>query len=771
MTTKPNSNTNAIMEDRDSVDEKSSLYSNRHSTIAASIFFPDSLHDEEGYVKVEVDSLPNRIHHLVQHYLQNPHLAMTEERSITLSADPMEARRIDLTASIVVHAPNHTWVEFKTLFQDIFSHYFDDSSEEEEEEEEESILDFDEQELYNCIEILQWLNPCNDAKTDILSRPFLQSLHETIRKHTSRVIKGEYEEEHLYDQLQAWVQEELLPIIAKIILPSLSSSSTSTNTNTNTNTSKASIILKKYEAQIHYILADCYCIIRQNEIFDIVTEYPDSLPAIIDLNHVLQKTHAMNDFIATLKDTFRERLLHPGAQTIQIIQIYIYTIKVLRIIDPTDCLLEHVSMGIKAYLRGRGDTVRCIISSLTDEDALGGDLYKELQRQDNVRPLEEAQYDSDDEEDMPGWDWNPTPSLYYQQTSGTIHRHDTDGGMEREMVNNEKAADLLSMLVGIYGSNDLFVDEYRLMLADKLLANIDFDTDREVHNLELLKIRFGESSMRQCEIMIKDMADSKRISANIHSTMRGRSMEEESNGVVDGAIISHIFWPPLQKETVKNHPRIQASIDQFSLEYAKYKNPRRLVWFDQLGQVELELDVYDNSEITTKSFTCAPIQATLISHFEDNDGSWTAEDLGNETGVSEDVIKKKMGFWINNHVVKVSRGTNGETKYALCSHHDVSTGINKDYTDDDDDDDGLIVSMSGQEEEELSTYESYVLNMLSNLGQLPLERIHNMLKMMATGSDHKYNMSPQQLSQFLQQLCRGERIEYGADGMYKLVKK
>jgi anaphase-promoting complex subunit 2 len=249
--------------------------------------------------------------------------------------------------------------------------------------------------------------------------------------------------------------------------------------------------------------------------------------------------------------------LHPGAQTNQILQVYMNTIKVLRIIDPTDCLLEHVSHGVKSYLRERGDTVRCIISSLTDEEALGGDLYEELQRQDDVRPLEEARYDSDEEEEMPGWDWSPTPSLYYQRTSGSVNVDDEEGMASRDGT-TEKAADLLSMLVGIYGSNDLFVDEYRLMLADKLLANIDFDTDREVHNLELLKKRFSESCMRQCEIMIKDMDDSKRIAANIHSTIRGRSMEEENNVVVDVAIVSHIFWPPLQKDSMKNHPRIQA---------------------------------------------------------------------------------------------------------------------------------------------------------------------------------------------------------------------
>ena len=32
-----------------------------------------------------------------------------------------------------------------------------------------------------------------------------------------------------------------------------------------------------------------------------------------------------------------------------------------------------------------------------------------------------------------------------------------------------KGGDILSMLISIYGSKDLFVSEYRLMLADKLL--------------------------------------------------------------------------------------------------------------------------------------------------------------------------------------------------------------------------------------------------------------------------------------------------------------
>lgn len=59
------------------------------------------------------------------------------------------------------------------------------------------------------------------------------------------------------------------------------------------------------------------------------------------------------------------------------------------------------------------------------------------------------------------------------------------------------------MLVSIYGSKELFVSEYRLMLADKLLNNLDYHTDKEVQNLELLKLRFGEASLHHCEIMIR----------------------------------------------------------------------------------------------------------------------------------------------------------------------------------------------------------------------------------------------------------------------------
>jgi anaphase-promoting complex subunit 2 len=90
---------------------------------------------------------------------------------------------------------------------------------------------------------------------------------------------------------------------------------------------------------------------------------------------------------------------------------------------------------------------------------------------------------------------------------------------------------------------------------------------------------------------------------------------------------------------------------------------------------------------------------------------------------------------------------------------------------DDDDDQERTVSLGAHEEEEMKVYESYIFGMLKNLGQLPLDRIHSMLKTFVAGSDHRYDKTPQQLAVFLQQLCREEKLEFSPDGYYTLVQR
>ena len=179
----------------------------------------------------------------------------------------------------------------------------------------------------------------------------------------------------------------------------------------------------------------------------------------------------------------------------------------------------------------------------------------------------------------------------------------------------------------------------------------------------------------------------------------------------------------------------------------------------------------------TKEFTCSPLLATLLSHFED-EPSWTAEALSNETGIAENIIRKRMLYWITHRVVVMvgEHDAPAGASYTLAAHAQRQGEIDPQHHDDDGGGGGghttTAVSAANQQEEEHEVYESYISVMLTSLKDgASLDKIHNMLKMMASGSEAKYNKTPQQLSAFLQRLCRQEKLECGPDGTYKLIKK
>jgi len=695
-------------------------------------------------------SLPRRLSKLAN-YLREPS-SYTEGRDISIagnSLDNIDENRRRLAAAVFARAPASFLDDFRSLFEALLNarqkrmdrEMADDSMEVDEsmeDDEENEMLLEEEEQLYRSLTILGWVSTH-------LRRPFQEALHSVTMRAIEGLVAGNFEDEGILDRVLQWKNSLLVPWAYSVV-------------------GSDAFVQDQWEAQLEYAASECFVHVRMKELFDLVTEYPDSLPAVRELSVALDRTGRLwYQALATeWRNALMARLLHPGAETSQIIEVYINTIKVLREMDPSGELLQVVTQPVRNYLKGRSDTIRCIITSLTDEEN-GGELYDELRRQD-AKPLEEAQLDEEDEEEPPTFDWEPPPSILKRR--GVI-----TGQVGRVTSSSRRAGDILSMLVGIYGSKDLFVNEYRIMLADKLLGNTDFNTDKEVHNLELLKLRFGEASMRQCEVMIKDIDDSKRIHTNIQSTIELNS-RGNNPPVVDAAIVSHIFWPALTSIPIKNHPRIQSKLDQFSIEYAKLKNPRRLVWMKQLGTVELEVEAYEKDDdgnlvSHVKEVSCTPAHATLLAHFEDK-GEWTSEELSNKTEMPEDMVRKRMGFWVNQRVVESNR-SGEDIIYSLISVSDADA--NDQSFQHDEEDQEQAVSIGAHEEEEMKVYESYIVGMLSNLGQLPLERIHSMLKTFVAGSDHKYDKTPQQLAVFLQQLCKEEKLECSPDGLYTILKK
>lgn len=66
-----------------------------------------------------------------------------------------------------------------------------------------------------------------------------------------------------------------------------------------------------------------------------------------------------------------KRLLHPGAETKDLITQYISTIRCLRILDPQGVLLHKIADPIRKHLRDRSDTIKCLVATLVEGEDLG----------------------------------------------------------------------------------------------------------------------------------------------------------------------------------------------------------------------------------------------------------------------------------------------------------------------------------------------------------------------------------------------------------------
>ena len=282
-----------------------------------------------------------------------------------------------MTAAIMARADNH----FLDSFQKLFRHSLLSRQEEEHDEENDNrnvtrSHGEEEWQLFQNLQTLGWIRA-----DGMLQQPLGQALHHTILNWIRSTIAKDFEQE-FFDQVETYK--------ATIVIPWLESLVGST-----------AIKEDYWESRLDFSIAECYCLVRMDEVFDLVAEYPDSHVAVVELRNVLERTKMYPALGQALRQSLIRRLNHPGANTSQIIDVYINTIKVLREIDPSGRLLQIVAEPVRTYLRGRTDTVRCIITSLTDAD-VGGDLYEELRRQD-ARPLEHTQEDSDDEEEPPGF--------------------------------------------------------------------------------------------------------------------------------------------------------------------------------------------------------------------------------------------------------------------------------------------------------------------------------------------------------------------------------
>lgn len=640
----------------------------------------------------------------------------------------------------------------------------------------------------------------------LYSREMMEAVHEEIGKHVKRECQGEFEEKLIPD-LQLWLQDTMLPFAKMLAYSPVLSEIGGVSASTLAGMLESEDESERLEQSLWPTLAmsalRSFSLLRATELSDIIMEFPDSIVAVKELRDAIAASDTLGEVGKVFRPIISRRLLHVGASTSQILDMYVSMIKTLRVVDGSDLLLNYVTMPVRAYLLTRKDTVRCVVQAL--HEGKGSDLHGELRR---GRSLEYGP-DEDDEDGGAGVDWNPRKRQLDLQVSGEKGR----------------GLDILALLISIYGSTDLFVKDYRTVLADKLVSNLSYRADQEVATLELLKIRFGEAALHGCEVMLKDLEDSRRLNVALTRSMEKEKHREMSTGGaaqedcwVDCTVVSDFYWPSFSAEEFKLHPTVEAQMSRFCDTYADVKKPRKLTLVPNSGVVHLDLDFEDGS---CREFACSPLQATVMMNIADADSSAagadgdegiSAEAIALACELDEEELGAPLSYWIGRGVIKTQRDSSGQTRYSVIeeqaeraaldakkkgkeqgpssssgeTQEDGGTG-GSDSDSDDADDSALMDEDDGNDAHDqqlaasamaaaadkaaMALYKQYVVNIVTSHGSMTLDRIHTMLKLLASGDSggDKFDMNVLQLKRFLQTLVDADTL-VDDDGTYSLHK-
>ena len=229
-------------------------------------------------------------------------------------------------------------------------------------------------------------------------------------------------------------------------------------------------------------------------------------------------------------------------------------------------------------------------------------------------------------------------------------------------------------------------------------------------------------------------------------------------------------------------PAIDQAMRAYEERYHELKAPRKMTWMRSLGRVVVEVSLINEK---TFEIVVSPLHAAILYHFTERE-KWTAEELAKVLNATTKAVRQRMVLWMNRGVVSETSEATYELNTVASSatnnkmmEHRRATGSLKTTiaTDgggggpgenDDDDDDFLHRAGSSAEEveaAEMKVYEQYVMGMLTNFPSMPIERIHNMLKMFVV--EPAYDKTQAQLEKFLMSLVRAEKLAHDGENFSK----
>ncbi|PWY70939.1 hypothetical protein BO70DRAFT_365245 [Aspergillus heteromorphus CBS 117.55] len=543
--------------------------------------------------------------------------------------------------------------------------------------------------------------------------------------------------------------------------------------------------------------------LRTGELFDVIVEWPASGGAIEDLRyfttHPAARFHLAQSFIAVLN----QRLLHPGASTVEILQVYISIIRAFSLLDPKGVLLDRIARPIRRYLRDRDDTVKVIVGGLLADPAdadgqtssptdtlveLSAELAKAHQ---NSLRADSGELDWDD------MNWVPDP---------------IDAAQD---YRKSKTSDVIGSLISLFESKEMFVKEMQNMLGERLLQKRE-DFVQEISVLELLKVRFGDNALQACEVMLRDISDSHRVDSIVRNDqgliggpgsggrralvpitpdgrrdMQSEDDDDEDMPELHAKILSHFFWPEIQGPEFKVPEEISSLQQRYAQGFGALKQSRKLTWLNGLGQVTVELDLEDRvfvDEVTTW-------QATVIHAFNSPSPSSsdptsttkTTDTLAQQLSMSPALVRSACLFWVSKRILiephrdtfrvlevlptedtDPAPGEAGTSTNPAADNNNPSSADTAQAAADADAAAAAAAKESAEAAamEKMNLYWQFIVGMLTNQGAMPLQRIVMMLKIAVPGG---FPYSNEELREFLAGMVAKGKVEIGSGGSYKIV--
>lgn len=541
---------------------------------------------------------------------------------------------------------------------------------------------------------------------------------------------------------------------------------------------------------------------RVDMLFDFVINWDQSLGAILDIREYLKVAGAKQHLTSSFSQQISRRLLHPGATTTYILNVYISIIRSFHELEPKGVLLERVARPIRRYLKDREDTARIIISSLltdlTDETGSKFSSNSELSYEiasEMAKPFANFGQDADEELNWGDMNWQPLP-----QDASPEYR-------------KSKVEDVIWFLLTLQERDD-FVNELKNIYGDHLLRCQDPEYQKEIRLLELIKVRLGDDKLQACEVMLRDVLDSKRINASIRTTVdvststalvtpahhtrepqtpdglqprtpqprrptRSTALVTPASIVsanvtgptLNAQILSSFFWPLLRDDTFRVPSQIDALQKEYEARFERIKGMRKLRWMNALGEGSITLDFDDRTE---EFDHLTPWQVSVVYAFQPQPGESpaakkrtgkggegmfrTVSQLKDMLEMEEALVRQALAFWVGKAVLReispdtfavIEKASSNKAadEDAAAAAEELATIQANETT--------AVKSQADLLNEKKDVYTAFIVGMLTNQGNMQVQRIAMMMRMMVQGG---FPFGVEEVKGLLEEMEAGDKV-------------